>query len=309
MHVVSSATQNGLSVKAAGNTGTFPFRVTWASGTEGDMLCVNDSGNVGIGTTSPGLGGARTYSKVLTIDGGVSASLENTGAAELGGSTDVNDRLVGSLAFFNRDNTGSTGATRQQVGLIETICVTSNSNVNNDSGGTLVFLTKAEAGFVTEKMRLDSTGNLTISNGNLIVGTAGKGIDFSADPSAAGMTSELLDDYEEGTWTPSVSAAVGTITTVGAVSGFYTKIGNLVTVSMSIAITTNGTGASSIVVSNPPFTAINNQCNGSGSENNSTGKMINASIIPASSIFLSYYDATYPAFSGALLKATLTYQA
>jgi hypothetical protein len=117
-------------------------------------------GNLGLGTASPGLGGARTYSKVLTIDGGVSASLENTGAAELGGSTDVNDRLVGSLAFFNRDNTGSTGATRQQVGLIETICVTSNSNVNNDSGGTLVFLTKAEAGFVTEKMRLDSSGNL-----------------------------------------------------------------------------------------------------------------------------------------------------
>ena len=39
-------------------------------------------------------------------------------------------------------------------------------------------------------------GDQTIVDGNLVIGTAGKGIDFSADPSAPGMTSELLDDYE-----------------------------------------------------------------------------------------------------------------
>ena len=123
---------------------------------------IDSSGNVGIGTTSPALGGARAYSKVLTIDGGTNTGIEDTGALEVGSSTNVNDRLVGGITFFNRDNSGSGGSTRQQVGLIEAKCVTSNSNVNDDSGGTLVFLTKAEAGFVTEKMRLDSAGNLGI---------------------------------------------------------------------------------------------------------------------------------------------------
>lgn len=175
--------QTGVRTWAIENTGTSGlFKIIEAG--VADRLVIDSSGNVGIGTSSPALGGARAYSKVLTIDGGVSASTENTGALELGGSTDVNNRLTGSLAFFNRDNTGSTGATRQQVGLIETICVTSNSNVNNDSGGTLVFLTKAEAGFVTEKMRIDSAGIVTMS-------AYGAG---AATFSAAGVISSVSDE-------------------------------------------------------------------------------------------------------------------
>jgi hypothetical protein len=71
-------------------------------------------------------------------------------------------------------------------------------------------------------------GDQTIVSGNLIIGTAGKGIDFSADPSAAGMTSELLDDYERGAWTPSLSDGTNSSSFVTS-SGWYTKIGNLVT--------------------------------------------------------------------------------
>lgn len=75
------------------------------------------------------------------------------------------------------------------------------------------------------------SGDQTIIDGNLVIGTAGKGIDFSADPSAPGMTSELLDDYEEGTFTltdPGVTFNVsGTWTFV---SGTYTKVGRQVTV-------------------------------------------------------------------------------
>jgi hypothetical protein len=69
-------------------------------------------------------------------------------------------------------------------------------------------------------------GDVTLSTGNLVIGTAGKGIDFTATSSGSGtMTSELLADYEEGTWTP--ASGVGTAT---AVSGIYTKVGRLVTV-------------------------------------------------------------------------------
>lgn len=70
------------------------------------------------------------------------------------------------------------------------------------------------------------TGDQTIVAGNLVIGTAGKGIDFSADPSAAGMTSELLDDYEEGTWTATWSNL--TSGTPSNTTGTYTKIGRAV---------------------------------------------------------------------------------
>jgi len=76
-------------------------------------------------------------------------------------------------------------------------------------------------------------GNLTLSNGNLILGTSGNGIDFSATSNAAGMTSELLDDYEEGTWTPVYAPSAGSFATMtmDIVNATYTKIGRQVTVS------------------------------------------------------------------------------
>jgi hypothetical protein len=81
------------------------------------------------------------------------------------------------------------------------------------------------------------TGDQTIVSGNLIIGTAGKGIDFSADPHTAGMTSELLDDYEEGTWTPSVLAGGVTFSTVTTAS--YTKVGRLVFVQVDATVAAN----------------------------------------------------------------------
>lgn len=75
------------------------------------------------------------------------------------------------------------------------------------------------------------TGTLSISD-NIFIGTAGKGIDFSADGQAAGMTSELLDDYEEGTWTPADNSGAGLVFT--AVTGHYTKVGRCVTAALSV---------------------------------------------------------------------------
>ena len=51
----------------------------------------------------------------------------------------------------------------------------------------------------------NSSGDMTITNGNLVLGTSGKGIDFSATSGTG--TSELLADYEEGTFTPTISGS------------------------------------------------------------------------------------------------------
>jgi len=72
-------------------------------------------------------------------------------------------------------------------------------------------------------------GDQTIVDGNLVIGTAGKGIDFSIDPSAPGMTSELLDDYEEGTWTAGWQGGANVTGTPTLSQGKYTKIGWQVT--------------------------------------------------------------------------------
>lgn len=99
------------------------------------------------------------------------------------------------------------------------------------------------------------TGDQTIVNGNLVIGTAGKGIDFSVNPNAPGATSELLDDYEAGTFTPTI---VGTISagtaTYSQQHGKYTKIGRLVFIELYL-VWSGGTGTGSLRVGGLPFAA------------------------------------------------------
>jgi hypothetical protein len=78
---------------------------------------------------------------------------------------------------------------------------------------------------------LDGSGNLSISAGNLVLAN-GSGIDFSATADGSGMTSELLDDYEEGLHVATASASTsGSITLNPSDDTLaYVKIGNLVSV-------------------------------------------------------------------------------
>lgn len=88
------------------------------------------------------------------------------------------------------------------------------------------------------------TDDQTLGTGNLVVGTAGKGINFSANTHAAGMTSELLTWYEEGTWTPTLNASTLSGAVYATQLGFYTRVGNLVTLQCDVklsALTSGGT--------------------------------------------------------------------
>jgi len=99
-------------------------------------------------------------------------------------------------------------------------------------------------------------GNVTLSTGNLVIGTAGKGIDFSATSHPAGMTSELLADYEEGTWTPGQGGGVTVVGTYSS-SGTYTKIGRNVTVQFKVSGSTSiAVTSGSSFVTGLPFSGI-----------------------------------------------------
>jgi hypothetical protein len=152
--------------------------------------------------------------------------------------------------------------------------------------------------------RAISATQLTLTTGNLIV-ASGQGIDFSATPNTG--TSELFADYEEGTWIPTVTSSIGTITTVGTTTGNYTKIGNTVYVTFALNITTNGTGLGYINMS-LPFTCPLNTNVGSGRELNVTGSQLQIqSPLNGTNARIRNYNDTYPASSGALMVGSLTY--
>ena len=94
------------------------------------------------------------------------------------------------------------------------------------------------------RLTIDSSGNVNVVGGNLVIGTSGKGIDFSATASGSGtMTSELLNDYEEGTWVGTLKGATTDPTIAVTATGRYTKVGRLVSVQISFS-NVNTTGAS-----------------------------------------------------------------
>ena len=94
---------------------------------------------------------------------------------------------------------------------------------------------------------LNELGNFTLSTGNLIPGTAAKGINFTANTPAAGMTSQLLNWYEEGTWTPSFTG--WSVNPTGTCR--YTRVGRLVTLNMTMQ---GGTTAGGATIGGLPFT-------------------------------------------------------
>ena len=99
--------------------------------------------------------------------------------------------------------------------------------------------------------------DMTVANGNLVIGTSGKGIDFSATSDVGGMTSELLDDYEEGTFTPGVSFGYGTtgITYMATYTfGAYTKVGNMVHAEGRVLLSSKGSSTGAARVTGLPFT-------------------------------------------------------
>jgi hypothetical protein len=105
-----------------------------------------------------------------------------------------------------------------------------------------------------QQLTLETSGDVTVNTNNLVIGTSGKGIDFSATPGTG--TSELLADYEEGTWTATDQSGASLVLT----STFcqYTKVGNLVTVSGFISYPVTAS-ASAAIIGGLPFTASASQ--------------------------------------------------
>lgn len=96
------------------------------------------------------------------------------------------------------------------------------------------------------------SGDQTIVDGNLIIGTSGKGIDFSATPGTG--TSELFSDYEEGAWTPVFVDSSFTPYPLTSGSGRYTKIGRIVHIEGTAVFSGGAPVAPFLIISSLPFT-------------------------------------------------------
>jgi hypothetical protein len=115
----------------------------------------------------------------------------------------------------------------------------------------------------TERMRILTTGNILSLSGGSTTAT-GTGITFPAAQSASSDVN-TLDDYEEGTWTPNLTFGGGSIgITYANRAGWYTKIGNMVSVQYLIFLSSKGSSTGSAVVDSLPFVPVNDSLKRTG---------------------------------------------
>jgi hypothetical protein len=167
-------------------------------------------------------------------------------------------RIPGSDAVaYGTDSTGSYAS-------VVTFSSTGLAVTGTLSASGITSVTDTTDATSTTAASLKTAGGLGVAKklyvGDNIVMASGQGIDFSATANGSGtVTSEVLSDYEEGTWTPTLigETTAGT-QTYGTRAGIYTKVGNVVTVSGTVTITAkDGAMAGNVVVGGLPFTVNN----------------------------------------------------
>jgi len=211
------------------NTGKFAFY----DGTAGaNRMVIDSSGNVGIGTTPET--DWISNGTAIDIEDGSLISNSTTGGGHWTSSNNAKQTVNNYLTGWQYKSTDEASQHVQVNGTHVFKVAPSNT------ADTSITWTTA--------MTIENDADVTVNSGNLVIGTAGKGIDFSADSDAGGMTSELLDDYEVGTWTPTASGGASLN------SAIYTKIGNLVHCQGTLTFPSQ-TNSGAALVESLPFTA------------------------------------------------------
>ena len=266
---------NGISNWGVGDWATFNGsvwqRVEGGADLNGVNLSVSGtsllSGNTGIGGDTVGVvAGVTVTSKFCVKQDGTNpvagfVKAENTTAGS--GSVTFACRSRGTLASPTIVQSGDAlwnmyvaGHDGTDLALAAEIAVQVDGTPgSNDMPGRIVLSTTPDGSQIpVEAMRINSAQNVTVSTGNLIIGTSGKGIDFSATPGTG--TSELFDDYEEGTWTPVPKFGGNNVSMTYTSSGQYIKVGEVVTVWANVNVTVNGSSTGTFTLEGLPFTAI-----------------------------------------------------
>ena len=259
-------------------------------------------------------GTATLASATITGAATVGTTLGVTGATTLTGSVGIGAANSAKLSVSDTNGIPIRFGDITAAPVSQTACFVgvSTSALSGSINGDLILAPRTSdvgsvvvytgSGTAAERLRVTAAGNVNITTGNVVMATSGKGIDFSAKtPDGSGTVgSEILNDYEEGTFTPVVAgttlAGVGVYTTQ---TGKYTKIGNLVTFQIQI-IWTAHTGTGNMRFTGLPFTnAANFWAASVGFADNIalTANSIITALVESAGSFVTFVQ--YPAGGGA----------
>ena len=210
-----------------------------------ERVSIFPAGQVTLGRTSV-LTNSPTNEALLTISDNA-ANLGNIAYVNLHNSAAIqNNYTLGQLNYTGQSSFGYIGAAIRGKAT-----ETWNSN---DHGGRLEFATVGNGGnALTTRAYIDSNGiNVSFNHG----------IAFNPTGNAPGATSNTLYDYEEGTWTPTLTSenpGNGAFTPSGPNGGIYIKVGNEVYVQFNLRGTwTAGTASGAAYITGLPYNVVSN---------------------------------------------------
>jgi len=232
-----------LNYKGTWNAATNTPTLASGVGTQGDYYVVSVDGTTDLdGITNWGVGDWAAFNGSVwqRVEGGADGNfvqLTVSGNADVEGDVTAGNQalLKTVISEYSMEVGGQYG---KMVG----------TKTGSGVGGLEFY---SYSGGLYKTADLTNSGNLNLTTGNLIV-SSGAGIDFSA--TAGTGTSELLDDYEEGAWTPALLfGGASTGITYSHQTGVYTKIGNIVNFSLRIRISSAGSATGAATISGLPF--------------------------------------------------------
>jgi len=229
---------------------TFGTATYNASGGAVERVRIDTSGNLLVGNTDS-TPYDRTSGNAIALGDGLISS------AQSGGNAAIFNRMTsnGSIAGFRYagDEVGSWGSYSSVVSYLV---------LDPRTNGTGII------GLTNEIAPTNELGNPV--DGAKDLGDLGRrwkdlylsgGVVFGA--TGGNVTSKTLDDYEEGTWTPTISSGGWTMSTISKAT--YTKIGNRVVVQTFFDITGTGNGTD-LVIGGLPFTCASNAYSASAAD-------------------------------------------
>ena len=220
------------------------FKTNGGTTTTTERLRIKSTGKVGINTTAT--------SSLLQLYGGQDGEGTAKGQITIKDTAAYNGSPQAGIVFQIHH------ASNNAQAIVAGIRGLKANAADGDYDGCLAFDTRKHGGVAFEAGRFDEDGNFTVNDGNVVVGTGGKGIDFSAQTatsaSGASMSAELLDHYEEGSFTAKAYEGGSAITmTYNNTHGRYTRVGNMVTVWMWIRASGTTTSTGGMQVGGLPF--------------------------------------------------------
>jgi hypothetical protein len=206
---------------------------------------------------------------LTAVNGTLTGTLGVTGTSTLTGDATLSRAETDGTVRLSLSNTGSNGSSEYSEIKLSSTAGTAATSIfqHRNNYGLNLGTTTNNAIYVLQNNSTHTTfetdGDVNIADGNLVL-DSGNGIDFSdtanTSASSASATSELLDDYEEGTWTPVFADAnsggnTGSYSSGGSAGNRYIKVGNLVYITCELFdINTSGmTGGNVVYIRGLPF--------------------------------------------------------